>query len=254
MIIPKGITDYRQAVRAGSEVFHSLGKLLVKSGHSTAVGDEGGYSMPPNSQNVEALELIVQAISSAGYQPGKDISIGLDVAASELFETGNYNLVTEHKSLSSAELISYYQVLVKRYPIMSIEDGLDENDWSNWTTLNSQLGPDIMLVGDDLLVTNTKYIQQAIDSKACNAVLIKPNQIGTLTETIAAVELAHQYGLTTIMSHRSGETEDTTIAHLAVGLGCQFIKSGSLSRSERLAKYNELLRIGETLHSGFTIL
>lgn len=247
MIVPTGINSYEKQLQAGAEVFHVLGNILAHKECSTAVGDEGGYVLPPHHKNTDALDLIVEAIEKAGYMPGKDISIALDVASSEIYDEGVYTLQSERRSLKSAELIAYYQQLLDHYPIISIEDGLDENDWLNWTAMNSEIGSDIMLVGDDLLVTNTAYIQKAIDKKACNAVLIKPNQIGTLTETINAVTLAHNNNLTTIMSHRSGETEDTTIAHLAVGLGTKYIKSGSLSRSERLAKYNELLRIQETL-------
>lgn len=247
MIVPTGISSYEKQLQAGTEVFHTLGTLLAHKECATTVGDEGGYVLPPHHKNTDALELIVEAIEKAGYEPGKELSIALDVASSEIYDEGVYTLQSERLSLKSAELIAYYQQLLEHYPIISIEDGLDENDWSNWTTMNSDLGGDIMLVGDDLLVTNTTYIQQAVDEKVCNAVLIKPNQIGTLSETIDAVSLTHKNNMTTIMSHRSGETEDTTIAHLAVGLGTKFIKSGSLSRSERLAKYNELLRIQETL-------
>ncbi len=247
MIVPTGISSYEKQLQAGSEVFHALGNILAHNEYTTAVGDEGGYVLPPHHKNTDALDLIVEAIEKAGYAPGKDISIALDVASSELYDEGVYTLQSERRSLKSAELIAYYQQLLKHYPIISIEDGLDENDWPNWSLMNSEIGSEILLVGDDLLVTNTTYIQKAIDEKSCNAVLIKPNQIGTLSETIDAVSLAHKNNMTTIMSHRSGETEDTTIAHLSVGLGTKFIKSGSLSRSERLAKYNELLRIQETL-------
>ncbi len=247
MIVPVGISNFSEALRAGTEIFHTLGKMLTEAGHSTAVGDEGGYCLPPNTKNSGAIDLIVTAITQAGYTPGKDVSIALDVASSELYADALYILKAEGKSFTSAELINYYSDLVQKYPIISIEDGLDEDDWANWAKLNTELGEACMLVGDDLLVTNTTYIQQAIDTSACNAVLIKPNQIGTLSETIAAVHLAHDNSMSTVMSHRSGETEDTTIAHLSVGLGSKYIKSGSLSRSERLAKYNELLRISEQL-------
>lgn len=254
MIVPNGAKDLATQLQMCSEVFHSLGAILAKNNQSTTVGDEGGYAphsdgySPQVQNNRHALELIIQAISAAGYTPGQDISIAMDVAASELFENGQYNLATENRKLSSTEMIQYYEELVNEFPIVSIEDGLDENDWENWTKLQKILGDKIMLVGDDLLVTNTKYIQQAIDNNSCNAVLIKPNQIGTLTETIQAVQMAQKAGFKTVISHRSGETEDTTIAHLAVGLGAPYIKTGSFSRSERLAKYNELLRISETLN------
>jgi enolase len=247
MIVPSGAKDLSTALQICSEVFHSLGAVLVKNNQSTTVGDEGGYA-PHLDSNRQALELIVQAITEAGYTPGQDVSIALDVAASELFEEGQYNLATENRKLSSVEMIQYYEEFVSEFPIVSIEDGLDENDWENWAKLQLTLGDKIMLVGDDLLVTNTKYIQQAIDNNSCNAVLIKPNQIGSLTETIQAVQMAQKAGFNTIISHRSGETEDTTIAHLAVGLAAPYIKTGSFSRSERLAKYNELLRIGESLN------
>ncbi len=247
MIVPNGAKDFSSALQMCSEVFHALGAILTKNNQSTTVGDEGGYA-PHLDSNRQALELIIQAITEAGYTPGQDISIALDVAASEFFEDGKYNLATENRQLSSAEMIKYYEELVNKFPIVSIEDGLDENDWDNWAKLKVALGDKKMLVGDDLLVTNTKYIQQAIDNNSCNAVLIKPNQIGTLTETIQAVQMAQESGFKTVISHRSGETEDTTIAHLAVGLGAPYIKTGSFSRSERLAKYNELLRISETLN------
>lgn len=254
MIVPNGAKDFSSALQMCSEVFHALGAILTKNNQTTTVGDEGGYAPHADgfSHNIQdnrhALELIVQAITEAGYTPNQDISIALDVAASELFEDGKYNLATENRQLSSAEMIKYYEELVNEFPIVSIEDGLDENDWDNWAKLQVALGDKKMLVGDDLLVTNTKYIQQAIDNNSCNAVLIKPNQIGTLTETIQAVQMAQESGFKTVISHRSGETEDTTIAHLAVGLGAPYIKTGSFSRSERLAKYNELLRISETLN------
>lgn len=247
MIVPNGIKGVAQQIQAGSEIFHELGKLLNERGYATTVGDEGGYGLPENHSNSDAIDLIIQAIEAANYSTKDQISIALDVAASELYENGSYNFASEEKKFSTGELIDFYSGLSEKYPILSIEDGLDENDWAGWEQLNEKLGESTMLVGDDLLVTNTTYIQKAIDQKSCNAVLIKPNQIGTLSETINAVKLAHANNMKTIMSHRSGETEDTTIAHLAVGLGCSYIKSGSLSRSERLAKYNELIRIAENL-------
>ncbi|MET0979881.1 MAG: phosphopyruvate hydratase, partial [Candidatus Saccharimonadales bacterium] len=195
--------------------------------------------------NREPLELIAKAVERAGYTLGKDVALALDVAASELFEDGIYNLATEGRKVSAAELIEWYSLIRSEFPIVSIEDGLDENDWTHWTELTAKLGDDVQLVGDDLLVTNTKLLQRGIDEKAANTILIKPNQIGTLTETIAAVQTAQRAGWNTVMSHRSGETEDVTIAHLAVGLGCGQIKTGSLSRTDRVAKYNELLRIAE---------
>lgn len=247
MLVPNGIKGIAKQIQAGSEIFHSLKNLLGTQGSSTAVGDEGGFTLPHGKHNDDALGLITQAIKDSGYEPESHVSIALDVAASELYNGRQYLLKSDERRLNAKELTDYYRSLTREYPIISIEDGLDQNDWSGWQRMNQILGKDILLVGDDLLVTNTTYIQKAIDDKACNAVLIKPNQIGTLTEAIEAVLLAHQNGLTTIMSHRSGETEDTTIADLAVGLGCAYIKSGSLSRSERLAKYNQLLRISEQL-------
>lgn len=247
MIVPVGLETFSKRLQSGSEIFHSLKKILSSRGFATTVGDEGGFSLPPHHSNTDAIELILEAIQDSGYKPGSDVQISLDVAASELYENDIYNFKSESKKLSTEQLIDYYSSAIKKYPILSIEDGLDENDWDGWSHMNSLIGGNILLVGDDLLVTNTKYIQKAIDNKSCNAVLIKPNQIGTLTETIEAVKLAHANNMTTIMSHRSGETEDTTIADLSVGLGCKYIKSGSLSRTERLAKYNQLLRIEESL-------
>jgi enolase len=243
MIIPIGASDFTHAMRIGTEVFHALGKVLKEAGYGTTVGDEGGYAPAVKNGNREPLELIAKAVEKAGYQLGTDVALALDVASSELYEDGNYNLVTEGRIVSASELIDWYQSIRNEFPIISIEDGLDENDWANWTGLTNRLGSDIQLVGDDLLVTNTKLLQRAIDEKAANAILIKPNQIGTLSETINAVKTAQAAGWNTVMSHRSGETEDVTIAHLAVGLGCGQIKTGSLSRTDRIAKYNELLRI-----------
>lgn len=245
MIIPISATTFTDALRIGTEVFHALAKVLKKEGYGTTVGDEGGYAPAVKNGNREPLELISQAVASAGYELGKDIALALDVASSELFENGEYNLATEGKKVSASELIDWYQSLAQQFPIVSIEDGLDENDWQNWTELTARIGSKTQLVGDDLLVTNTKLLERAINEKAANAILIKPNQIGTLTETIQAVQMAQKAGWNTVMSHRSGETEDVTIAHLAVGLGCGQIKTGSLSRTDRVAKYNELLRIAE---------
>jgi enolase len=245
MIVPIGASDFTHAMRIGTEVFHALGKVLKEAGYGTTVGDEGGYAPAVKNGNREPLELIAKAVEKAGYQLGTDVALALDVASSELYEDGNYNLATEGRTVSASELIDWYQSIRSEFPIVSIEDGLDENDWANWTELTTKLGSDLQLVGDDLLVTNTKLLQRAIDEKAANAILIKPNQIGTLSETIKAVQTAQKAGWNTVMSHRSGETEDVTIAHLAVGLGCGQIKTGSLSRTDRIAKYNELLRIAE---------
>lgn len=247
MIVPKGIKSFAQQLRAASEVFHALGKILNSRGYATTVGDEGGYGLPEGHDNKDALDLILQAIDEAGYKQSDEITIALDVAASELYSDSSYRLKSEGRDLSPKEMIEYYKRLTNEYPIISIEDGLDEADWLNWSALTSEIGKQIMLVGDDLLVTNVKFIKKAIEENACNSVLIKPNQIGTLSETIEAVKLAKKAGFKTILSHRSGETEDTSIAHIAIGLGVPYIKSGSLSRSERLAKYNELLRINEDL-------
>ena len=245
MIVPIGASDFTHAMRIGTEVFHALGKVLKQAGYGTTVGDEGGYAPAVKNGNREPLELIAKAVEKAGYTFGTDVALALDVASSELYEDGNYNLATEGRTVSASELIDWYQSIRSEFPIVSIEDGLDENDWTNWTELTTKLGSDVQLVGDDLLVTNTKLLQRAIDEKAANAILIKPNQIGTLSETINAVKTAQAAGWNTIMSHRSGETEDVTIAHLSVGLGCGQIKTGSLSRTDRIAKYNELLRIAE---------
>lgn len=257
MIIPVGADTFEDAIRMGTEVFHALAKILKTSGYGTTVGDEGGYAPAVKNGNREPLELIAKAVEKAGYSLGTDIALALDVASSELFENNTYTLATEGRTVSASELIEWYDAIRSEFPIISIEDGLDENDWVNWTTLTEKLGNDVQLVGDDLLVTNTQLLQRAIDEKAANAILIKPNQIGTLTETITAVQTAQRAGWNTVMSHRSGETEDVTIAHLAVGLGCGQIKTGSLSRTDRIAKYNELLRIAEanpelTLANPFT--
>lgn len=246
MIIPIGAKDFADAIRIGTEIFHALAKVLRSAGYGTTVGDEGGYAPAVKNGNREPLELVSKAVKAAGYRLGVDVALALDVAASELFENGSYNLATEQKTVSADELTDWYAAQQTEFPIVSIEDGLDENDWESWTKLTQKIGASTQLVGDDLLVTNTKLLERAINEKAANAILIKPNQIGTLTETIQAVRLAQKSGWNTIMSHRSGETEDVTIAHLAVGLGTGQIKTGSLSRSDRVAKYNELLRIAET--------
>ncbi|HSE61542.1 MAG TPA: phosphopyruvate hydratase [Candidatus Saccharimonadales bacterium] len=248
MIVPVGGKLFVDRMAIGAEVFMALKKELESRGYSTTVGDEGGFAPAVKKGNEEALELLVAAVGRTKFELGRDVRFALDVASTELQdEKGDYVLKTEGKTLSASEMVAWYKDLASRYPIMSIEDGLGENDWEGWQHLNRELGGDIQLVGDDLFVTNTKLLKKGIDHHAANAILIKPNQIGTLTETFKAVGMAHENHWNSIMSHRSGETEDTTIAHLAVGLGCAQIKTGSLSRSERLAKYNELLRIEEQL-------
>lgn len=247
MIMPVGAASFSEALRVGAEIFQALGKVLHDRGYGTTVGDEGGYAPAVKNGNAEALELIEAAVTKAGYELGKDVVLALDVASSELIENGAYVLNTEGKTLSSGEMVSFYKELANRFPIFSIEDGLGEDDWDGWKQLTSELGDSVQLVGDDLLVTNTEFLRRGIDENAANAILIKVNQIGSLTETIAAVKMAHDAGWKAVMSHRSGETEDTTIAHLAVGLNTGQIKTGSLSRTDRVAKYNELLRIEEEL-------
>jgi len=247
MIVPIRAGSMEQTLQIGTEVFHALAKVLTKAGYATTVGDEGGYAPAVRGGNAEALDLLMLAITEAGYEPGTDVALALDVAASELQHGEKYELKSEGKQLAASELIAWYEELAAKYPIISIEDGLGENDWPGWQALTQRLGGKLQLVGDDLLVTNVERLQRAISEQAGNAILIKPNQIGTLTETIAAVTLAQKHNWNTIVSHRSGETEDVTIAHLAVGLGAGQIKTGSLSRSERVAKYNELLRISEHL-------
>ena len=246
MIIPAGAPSFREALRYGAEVFHHLKAVLEAKGMNTAVGDEGGFA-PDLSSNEEALKVIIEAIENAGYTPGKDIYIGLDAASSEFYEDGQYNLASEGKSLSSEEFVNYLADWVENYPIISIEDGMDENDWAGWALLTEKLGGKVQLVGDDLFVTNSKILSEGIDKGIANSILIKVNQIGTLSETFEAMKMADEAGYTAVMSHRSGETEDTTIADLAVATACGQIKTGSLSRSDRLAKYNRLLRIEEEL-------
>lgn len=247
MVVPVGAKGFAGAMQMASEIYHTLGKVLATKGYATTVGDEGGYAPSVRGGSQEALELIAQAVEQAGYKLGTDVQLALDVAASELSEGNEYNFAREGKIYDSAQLVEWYEALSKRYPLVSLEDGLSETDWHGWKKLTRTLGHKLQLVGDDLLVTNTKLLQKAIDEKAANAILIKPNQIGTLSETIAAVRMAQEAGWRTVMSHRSGETEDTTIAHLAVGLNTGQIKTGSFSRSDRIAKYNELLRIAEIL-------
>ena len=247
MIMPVGAPTFREGVRMMAEVFHALKKVLESHGYGTTVGDEGGFAPNVKNGNGEALALISEAIEKAGYTIGKDIVFALDAAASGFFADGRYKLAREDKELGSAQMTSWYAELQKKYPIPSIEDGLAEEDWEGWQHMTATLGNSTQIVGDDLLVTNVKFLERGIKEKAGNAILIKVNQIGTLTETIAAVDMAHAAGWRAIISHRSGETEDTTIAHLAVGLGTGQIKTGSMSRTDRLAKYNELLRIEEML-------
>ena len=252
MIICKGASTIEQALQMGTEVFHALAKVLKAKNYPTTVGDEGGFAPRVQNGNREPLELLSEAVKNAGYALGADVVFALDAAASEFYHDGSYDLKCEGRVLSSAEMVDWLEKLVNDFPIVSIEDGLAEDDWDGWKTLVGRLGDRVQLVGDDLLVTNTKLLKRAIDEKASNAILIKPNQIGSLTETIEAVKMAQTASWNTVMSHRSGETEDATIAHLAVGLDCGQIKTGSLSRTDRVAKYNELLRISEDA-SGLTI-
>ena len=246
MILPVGAPDFSEALRCGTEIFHALKSGLHQAGLSTAVGDEGGFAPAINSAR-EALDYIDQAVAGAGYKLGDDVLLALDCAASEFFENGNYQLAGEGKTLSPAEMAAYLAELAANYPIASIEDGLAEDDWAGWKALTEKLGNRIQLVGDDLFVTNVKRLEKGIDDGIANSILIKVNQIGSLTETIDTVKLAQFSAYTTVMSHRSGETEDSTIADLAVALSCGQIKTGSLSRSDRIAKYNQLLRIEEEL-------
>ena len=250
MIMPVGAANFSEAIRMGTEIFHALGKILKMAGYGTTVGDEGGYAPHVKSGNQEALDLIAQAVAKAGYTLGDDVVLALDVAASELYQDGKYTLATENRSLTSAEMTDWLAELASKYPIASIEDGLAEDDWQAWTQLTQRIGDKVQIVGDDLLVTNVEFLKRGIAEKAANAILIKLNQIGTLSETIDAVTMAHQAGWHAVISHRSGETEDTTIAHLVVGLATGQIKTGSLSRTDRVAKYNELLRIEEELGAG----
>ena len=246
MILPVGAPTFREAIRYGAEVFHSLSKVLKAKGLATTVGDEGGFA-PNLSSNEEAISVILQAIEQAGYMPGRDIYLGLDAAASEYYANGIYDLASEGKTYSSEQMADFFVDWVNRYPIISIEDGFDENDWDGWKLITEKLGSRIQLVGDDLFVTNPKILQKGIERNIANSILIKVNQIGTLTETFAAVDMAHKASYTAVMSHRSGETEDVTIADLAVATGTGQIKTGSLSRSDRVAKYNRLMKIEEEL-------
>ncbi len=248
MIMPVGAKSISEAVRMGAEVFHTLKRILKENGYNIAVGDEGGYA-PKLPSNDYAFETVVKAIKEAGYVPGKDIMLATDVASSEFYneETKLYDLKSENKALSAEEMVSYYEQLIKKYPIISIEDGLDENDWAGWKVLTKKLGKKVQLVGDDLFVTNTERLARGIKEGVANAILIKVNQIGTLTETFDAIEMAKKAGYAAVVSHRSGETEDTTIADIAVGTNAGQIKTGSLSRTDRIAKYNQLIRIEDEL-------
>lgn len=246
MILPVGAPTFREAIRYGAEVFHNLAKVLKARGLATTVGDEGGFA-PNLSSNEEAIEVILEAIEKAGYKAGVDIFLGMDAAASEYYEDNKYFLSAENRSFNSIEMNDFLAAWVEKYPIISIEDGLDQNDWAGWKDQTEKLGGKIQLVGDDLFVTNPKILKEGIDKGIANSILIKVNQIGSLTETFAAIDMAHVAGYTAVMSHRSGETEDTTIADLAVATGTGQIKTGSLSRSDRVAKYNRLMKIEEEL-------
>jgi len=248
MVFPLGATTFKQALQMGAETFHQLKNVLKAKGMNTAVGDEGGFA-PNLRSNEEAVEVILEAIEKTGYKAGKDLFIALDVASSEIYDpkTGLYSLAGEGRTLNSDEIVDFYADWISKYPIVSIEDGMDENDWEGWQKLYARLGSKIQLVGDDLTVTNPKRLQKAIDLTAMNSILIKLNQIGSLTETLDTIKLAHENSMTCVISHRSGETEDTTIADLAVATGAGQIKTGSASRSDRIAKYNQLLRIEEEL-------
>jgi len=249
MVMPVGAETFSDALRWGTEVFHTLKGVLKKKGYNTAVGDEGGFA-PSLKSNAEAIELILEAIELAGYKAGEEIAIALDPAASEFYnkEKGKYVFKkSDKRELSSSEMVSFWEGWVRQYPIVSLEDGLAEDDWDGWKQMTAQIGDFVQLVGDDLFVTNTKRLQQGIEQKVANSILIKVNQIGTVSETLEAIELARRYGYTSIISHRSGETEDTFIADLAVGTGAGQIKTGSASRTDRIAKYNQLLRIEEEL-------
>ena len=246
MILPVGAPTFREAIRYGAEVFHNLKKVLTAQGMTTTVGDEGGFA-PNLPSNEAAISVILEAIENAGYKPGEDIYLGLDAASSEYFSDGVYDLASENKQFNSEQMADFFVDWVNKYPIISIEDGMDENDWDGWKLLTEKVGSKIQLVGDDLFVTNPSILQQGIDKDIANSILIKVNQIGTLTETRAAIDMAHAASYTAVVSHRSGETEDTTIADLVVATATGQIKTGSLSRSDRIAKYNRLMRIEEEL-------
>lgn len=251
MVMPLGAESFAEALRMGTEIFHHLKNVLSEKGHSTNVGDEGGFAPNLNS-NEEAIEVVIEAIEKAGYKPGKDIWIAMDAASSEFYdrEKGKYIFSSTGEELSSEEFVAYWENWANKYPIISIEDGMDEDDWKGWALLNERIGDRVQLVGDDLFATNTERLNRGVEEKSANSILIKVNQIGTLTETIEAVQMATRNSMTSVMSHRSGETEDTTIADLAVALNCGQIKTGSASRSDRTAKYNQLLRIEEELGEG----
>ena len=251
MIVPVGASSITEAIRYGAEIFHALKKVLIEQGMNTAVGDEGGFA-PDLASNKAAIEVILTAISNAGYEAGKDIMIAIDAASSEFYREGQYVLASENRSLSSAEFVDLLADWVEQYPIISIEDGMDENDWAGWKLLTDRVGDKVQLVGDDLFVTNTKILAQGIEQGVANSILIKVNQIGTLSETLAAIDMAKNAGYTAVVSHRSGETEDTTIADLAVATNAGQIKTGSLSRSDRIAKYNQLIRIESELGDAAT--
>ncbi|RME40680.1 MAG: phosphopyruvate hydratase [Deltaproteobacteria bacterium] len=247
MIMPAGAESFREALRMGAEIFHHLKKVLKDKGYNTAVGDEGGFA-PNLKSNEEALQVIMEAIEAAGYKPGDDVLLALDVAASELYDNGKYNFANEAEAIKTAEqVVAFYEDLVNRYPIISIEDGMAENDWDGWKLLTERLGNKIQIVGDDLFVTNTRILKEGIEKGIANSILIKLNQIGTLTETLEAIEMAKRAGYTAVVSHRSGETEDTTIADLVVATNAGQIKTGSLCRTDRICKYNQLLRIEDEL-------
>ncbi|MEL0081526.1 MAG: phosphopyruvate hydratase [Gammaproteobacteria bacterium] len=248
MVVPAGAGSFSEALRCGAEVFHALKQVLRERNLNTAVGDEGGFA-PDLSSNVEALTVIMESIERAGYQPGKDVLLALDAASSEFYQDHQYQLAAENRSLDAAGFVALLAEWAEKYPIISIEDGMDESDWDGWAKLTEKLGERMQLVGDDLFVTNTEILKRGIDAGVANSILIKVNQIGTLTETLAAIAMAQQAGYTVVVSHRSGETEDTTIADIAVATGAGQIKTGSLSRSDRIAKYNQLLRIEEQLGS-----
>jgi enolase len=246
MIIPAGAKNCTEAIRIGAEVFHNLKAVLKKKGHNTAVGDEGGFA-PNLRSNEEACQVILEAVQKAGYKAGKDVFLGLDVASSEFYKNGVYNLEGEGKKLTAEKMIKFYENWIRQYPIITIEDGMSEKDWKGWKMLTDHLGKKVQLVGDDIFVTNTKIFKKGIDEGIANSILIKLNQIGTLTETLDAIEMAKRAGYTAVVSHRSGESEDATIADLAVATNCGQIKTGSLSRTDRIAKYNQLIRIEEEL-------
>ena len=246
MLIPLGASSFKEALRWGAEIFHNLGRLLKAKGYSANIGDEGGYT-PHFEQNEKALAIIVEAISQSGFVPGRDVFLGLDVAASQFYSNGQYSIRIENKNLSSDQMIEYLKSLTEKYPIFSIEDGLSDDDWAGWTKLTSSLGLKIKIVGDDIFATNLEKLNRGVQNQVANAVIIKPNQVGTLSETIKTIKLTQQSGYTMIISHRSGETEDTFIADLAIGVGAFGIKAGGLCRSERIAKYNQILRIEEAL-------